>query len=228
MPKKTTSLPENVRQTAIAAAPLLVVIVLFIFVGNFGISKVLGIRMQIASAQDSQAVLTQKLNLLQTLSPTAATAAPVTASAVPDSNPTLSAISQLRILALQGGIAISGIKSTSGISAINGMNEASVSFTADGTLSQIFSFLDSTRTIAPILVVDKITLTEAVGSVNAGITVKAYWAALPKTIPSIDAPVTDLTSSERDTLTKVVGLTQPSFTQVTPSQGGINPNPFGQ
>ena len=228
MPKKTTGLPESVRQTAVAAAPLLVVIILFIFVGNFGVSKVIDVRTQIQSANASQATLTQKLNLLQTLSGVASSEAPLAASAVPDANPTLSVISQLKILALEGGIVLTGIKSTSGVSTTNGMNEAAISFTAEGAIPSIFSFLASTAKVAPIMIVDKIAMTEASGSITTDISIKSYWADLPKTIPSVDAPVTDLTVTERDTLTKVVSLTQPSFTEVTPSQGGTNPNPFGQ
>ena len=212
MPKTSKILPESVRQTAIAGAPLLIVIVLFILVGNFGISKVLGVRAQIQLANTSLKTLTQKLNLLQTLSSIVSSGAPLAATAVPDANPTLSVISQLKILALQQGVVISGIKSSGGTSAANGMNTASISFTADGAMIQVFSFLAATSKVAPLMVVDKIAMTEALGSTRADISVKTYWANLPKTIPSVDAPVTDLTTSEKETLTK----------------GGANPNPFGQ
>jgi hypothetical protein len=228
MPKQTLSLPESVRQTAIAAAPLLIVIILFIFVGNFGVSKVMGLRGQIQSAEALQATLTQKLAILQTLSATAASAAPLALGAVPDTNPALSTISQLKILALQEGIVLSGIRSSSGVSSTNGMNEASIVFSADGTLPKILSFLNDTAKVAPIMIVDRIAMTESLGIVRAELGVKSYWAELPKTIPSVDSPVTDLTASEKATLTKVSALTQPIFTQAVPSQGGTNPNPFGQ
>jgi len=204
------------------------VVVLFIFVGNFGVSKVIGVRSQITSAQNSEATLTQKLNLLQTLSTTASAGAPVAASAVPDANPALSVISQLKTLALQNGVVITGIKSTSGVSASSGMSEAAISFAVDGAIPSVFDFLAGTATVAPIMVVDKITIAEALGSIKADVSVKSYWADFPKTIPSIDAPVTDLTAAEKKTLTTVTGLTQPAFTQVTASQEGTNPNPFGQ
>jgi hypothetical protein len=228
MPTKTVSLPESVRQTAIAAAPLLIVIILFIFVGNFGISKVLGLRGQIQSSEALQATLTQKLTILQTLSATAASGSTFALNALPDTNPAISTIGQLKILALQEGIILSGIKSSGGVSATSGMNEASITFSADGALPKILSFLNDTTKVAPIIIVDRIAMSESLGTIRAEIGVKSYWADLPKTIPSIDSPVTDLTASEKATLSKITALTQPIFAQAPASQGGINPNPFGK
>lgn len=222
------SVPESVRRAISAAVPLLIVIILFVIVGKFGISKVLGVRTEIASAQKVEKTLTQKLNLLQVLSPDIASKANMVASAVPDSNPSLAVISQLKILALNMGVILSAIKSGSGAINTSGLNEANISFALDGVKPQIFAFLNETVKIAPITIIDKIKMTETNESVKADVSIKSFWVEFPKTIPSVSSPITDLTAAEKEILTNLSGLIQPTFTEVAPSQGDINTNPFGQ
>lgn len=221
-------LPEGVRQTLIASLPLTIVIILFLVVGNFGISKVLEVRDQIKIAQANEATISQKLNLLQTISGAAATGAISATAALPDSNPSLTVISQLKFIAAQSGVVLSSIKSSVGPLNSAGLTEADISFTADGASFQIFGFLDGTAQIAPITIVDKVKMVESAGAVRADINVKSFWAPLPKTIPNITQPITDLSANEKLTLTKINALIQPTFVQVTPSQGGVNTTPFGQ
>lgn len=221
------SFPEGVRRTISAAIPLMVVIVLFIFVGKYSVSKVVDIRSQIISAQNSETVLTQKLNVLQSVSATAESGSRAAASAVPDTNPSLIVVSQLRILAAKNGVAVSALKSAMGAVSTSGLDQATISFTVDGARPQIFGFLSDISKIAPITLVDKIKITEGVGLLRADVDVRSFWAELPKTIPSVTAPISDLTAVEKETLVKITGLIQPSF-EVTSTQGGVNPNPFGQ
>ena len=222
------NLPESVRQTITAGFPLFLVIIFFIFVGKYGISKVTDIRSQIESAQSSEMVLTQKLSVLQTVSSMAESGARASSLAVPATNPSLIVVSQLRNLAAGNGVILSAIKSTTGASTASGLNQAIISFTVDGARPQVFSFLSGIDKIAPISLVDKIRITESGGGLRADIGVKSFWAEFPKTIPSVTTPISDLTPAEKETLTKILGLIQPSFTEVTAAQGEANPNPFGQ
>jgi hypothetical protein len=220
-------LPESVRQTITAGFPLFLVIIFFIFVGKYSFSKVADLRSQIGTAQNSEMVLTQKLSVLQTISTTAESGARAASLAVPATNPSLIVVSQLRNLAISNGVILSAIKSTSGAANTNGLDQAIISFTVDGARPQVFSFLAGIDKIAPISLVDKIRMTEGGGALRADIGIKTFWAEFPKTIPSVTTPISDLTTGEKETLTKILGLIQPNFTEVAPSQGAINPNPFG-
>ncbi|MCX6704206.1 MAG: hypothetical protein NTZ07_02050 [Candidatus Woesebacteria bacterium] len=222
------NLPENVRQTVAAGVPLVIVIILFILVGRFGVSKVLGVQSEIKSAKNTEGILTQKLSLLQTLSTDAASKTNMVSSALPAENPSLAVISQLKALAGADGIVLSAVKSGAGPLSSSGLNEANISFTVEGARAQVFTFLANIAKIAPITIVNKISVTEAAGNVTADISVRSFWADFPKTIPSVTTPITDFTAVEKTILTNIAGLTQPSFMQVTPSQAEINPNPFGQ
>jgi hypothetical protein len=220
--------PENIKQAMAAAIPFLVVVVLFIVVGNFGISKVAGLRSQIALANSQQATLTQKLNILQSLSTVAAQGSIFTTAALPDSNPSLLISSQLKVLAGTTGVVILSIKSgTAGVDA-SGMSRADIAFTINGGRDQVISFLKGISSIAPVTLIDKISLTETSGVTKADISVKSYWASLPKTIPAVDQAITDLTADEKKVLGQVSSLLQPIFTQVVSATASANPNPFGQ
>lgn len=222
-------LPESVQQTISAGLPLAIVIILFVLVGEFGLPKVVEIRAEISSAENSQNTMTQKLKLLQTFSSTASLVTSAANAAVPPTDPSLEVIPQVRTVAAGSGIQLSSIKTSSGQANDSGLNQSVVSFTAEGTRQQIFSFIDGLTKVAPIIIVDKINISEAAGSDKADITADSYWADLPKTIPSIDAPISDLTPAEKGTLSSISNLTQPVFTVLTPSGNtGANPNPFGQ
>jgi len=229
MKKLLDGLPESFRRTISAGIPLVVVLVLFISVGKFGVSKVIDIRSQIKSAQFTESVLAQKLNLLKNISSVVSVGAVSAASAVPDSDPSLTVILQLKTLAMQNGVVVSAIKSSSGMESSSGLNQAAISFTADGVRSQLFDFLTGIAKIAPVTIVDKIQMNETFGSEEADIGVKSYWAGFPKTMPSVDSPISDLSQSEKETLSEMSGLIQPTFTLLSlPKSSEVNPNPFGQ
>jgi ribosomal protein L30E len=219
--------PEGVRQAVTAALPLFIAIILFLVVGKFGFSKVVEVRSKITAAQKIEKTLTEKLNILQALSGDVLLKSGSVTTAVPDTNPSLATISQLKQAAATGGVVITGIKSSVGTLDTGGLNEAIISFSLEGTKSQIFAFLAELANLSPITIADKIKFSELGGVMKADLSVKSYWAAFPKVIPSVTSPITDLTASEKTLLAKVSSLSQPVFIDIAPSTE-VNPNPFGQ
>ena len=228
MSNLTKGLPVSVKQTLIAALPLVIVAVLFALVGNFGISKVQDIGSQIKSAESDQAALNQKLSVLQTLSSLAASGTGPAVSALPDKNPALLAISQLKFIASEDGVTLSQLTAGGGVGGETGLSVTGISFSAEGTRSQIISFLTDTAKVAPLIVLSSFKISENGVEVKTDITAKSFWAGLPKTIPPVTQAISDLTDAEKETLARITNLTQPTFIQVTPSTGNINPSPFGQ
>ena len=224
----------KVKKITLAALPLIISIIFFILVGSFGISKINEVRLAVKSAGKDQTVLTQKLNLLQTLSQTAASGENAAVFALPDTNPTLTVLSQLNYLAGTNGIVLSKIQSGAGTIDDLGLNETPISFNLEGSIPQIISFLTGTSGLAPIIVLDGINVSQKDAGTVAEVTARSFWSPLPATIPALTQPVTDLTPAEKETLVKVTNLTQPVSQEIGVSQGatqpveGINPNPFGQ
>jgi hypothetical protein len=205
---------------------LVVVILLSVVVGNYGIGRVTSLQAQISQAKLDQATLTQKLSTLQSVSAVVGPGSQSAASALPGKNPVLSSLSQIRSLGTQNVLSVSNLKSGSEVKDPSGLSYVSIIFDVTGARSGIISFLGSIGKIAPISLIDKVKLTEAGGQVQATIAVRSFWAAFPTTLPAVTENVTDLTSAERTTLTSISNLTQPQFVEI-PAQasgsGKINP-----
>lgn len=223
------TLPASVRQTFLASFPLMVVIVLFVVVGNIGFTKFTEVRGEIADAKKTVNILKQKLEVLQTITAITESSVSKISWAIPDSNPTLTVSSQLKNLAQVNAVVTSSFKSNAASTSVGGLSQTSISFTVDGSRSQVFSFLSAVSKFAPITIVDKIRISESAGITRADVSVKSFWAALPKTLPKVDSPISDLTAKEKETLAGMLSLTQPTVINVAVSpQEGTNPNPFGQ
>lgn len=221
------NLPESVKQSISAVIPLFIVIILFIAVGNFGISKIVDVRNRIVTGQNSEKSLTQKLDILKIVSSELSLKSGLISSVMPGENPSLTVLSQLKILAISNGVILSSIKSTSGSGTASELNQTSVSFSVTGARIQVLSFLRAIAKIAPITVVDKIKISGLGGGVTGDIAVKSYWVDFPKTIPSVSSPVTDLTAQEKVIINDLSAYIQPTFIELAPSQSSVNPNPFG-
>lgn len=215
-----TGIPKEIQAFALSAGPLLAAIVLFIAVGNFGISKISDVRSQLAKAQADKNIYSQKANLLQSLGSTVLTSSETAAVALPDSNTALAVLSQLKSLGASNGVAISNIKTSAAFKDLSGLSRVDVTFDALGTNPQIIGYLSSVSTIAPISVVDKVKINTSGGVTTANVTVKSFWAALPATLPQLNQTLTGLTPEEQDTLNTVNTLVPPIFSQLQPTSAG--------
>jgi Tfp pilus assembly protein PilO len=222
-------IPENVVIVIKAALPLLVIIILFVLVGNFGFAQISQLQVQIENARKDQTVLSQKLDILRGVAGSGTASSNFVAAALPDSNPVILVISQIQLLAGTEGLTLSELKSGSpAVDAATGLSTVSVFFDITGSRAQIQSFLESIDSFAPITIVDKVKISEASpGVALASITVKSFWSPFPTKVPAVTTAINDLTPSEKETLQGVSNLTQPLFSQIQPSQAG-KADPFSQ
>ena len=221
-------IPENIKLILKSTLPLIIVVILFIFVGPFGISKIVDLQDQIDAASKDKTILSQKLTLLQTVATTVSQESTKALSAMPDANTSLVAISQIKTVSSQDGVLVSGIKAASPVDDPSGTSHVGISFQLAGDKNQILTFLKDIANIAPLTLVDKIKITSAGTSEIANVTINSYWSSLPKTLPTLTTPINDLTAGEKKTLTTVDNLTQPSFSVITPTDGVGKTDPFSQ
>jgi hypothetical protein len=214
------------KETAKLIGPPIVVIILFVLVVKLGFAKIGDLRSDIAKEQKSVTILTEKLNLLSQVDEEADQAS-FTSAALPPTNPSLTIISQLKTLAASSGLLISGVKAGSQSLDKAEVSKVDINFDIGGDRSAIFQFLQKINTIAPISRVDKVKLVQLGGVSRASVTVRSYFAALPEKLPAISDAITDLTPDEKQTLKDVLGLTQPTFIEVTASQNAGKADPFG-
>jgi len=219
-------IPENIKIIIASVAPLLIVLILFLVVGNFGLSQVRGIMSKISDAGKTQNILTEKLNLLQAVSTTLGNAPDVATTALPSANSALTAISQLKNLGFSNSIVLTNVKAGSETVDPSGLSKVDITFEIAGPRSQIVAFVKSIPGVAPVILVDSVKLNESQGTARATIGVKTFWAPLPATLPTVSTALTDLTADEKKTLTTISSLTQPVFLVLPPASGGGKADPF--
>lgn len=209
-----------------SSAPFAIVLILFLVVGNFGIAKVREIGGQVNQATHNKNVLTQKLDVLQTVNQTLGDAPNLATTALPSSNSVLLSISQLKNLAFANALVLSNIKAGGESKDPTGLSRVDVSFDVSGTRPQIITFLKTIPGIAPITLIDAVKLNESGGVAQGTITVKTFWSPLPATLPSVTSAVSDLSADEKKILLSVSSLTQPAFLVLPPPSTGGKTNPF--
>lgn len=220
-------IPENIMVIIRAVVPLAVIIVLFIALTQIGIGKISQVRSQISEARHNQAVLTEKLDLLRTVAVTGVQDSNTAVASLPDTSPTLSAMSQLKTLAADSNVVLRSLKST-GSNETFDLNNVQISFNIVGTKDAIENFLTGIKTFAPITILDTVKVSQSGDSFLGNIGVRSYWAALPTKLPSSIEQFNDLTADDKLVLSNLDNLTKPAFLTLPPPSGESKQDPFVQ
>jgi Tfp pilus assembly protein PilO len=217
---------KNYNEILKAIGPLVIVLFLGFFVGQFTLSKVGEQSIKIKKLQKENTVLTQKVKLLSSVATNVQDGANLVTITLPESNSSLAVVSQIKLTALENELVIGNLKSGAEVKDSSGLSRADISFEIDGAKTKIIDYLNSLTKVAPIIVVDKVKLSETENGARASVTVKAFWTALPKTLPSINQSINDLTEKEIQVLDDIGTLRQPQFvgsSVETSGEGKVDP-----
>lgn len=219
-------IPENSMLVIKAVSPLIVVIILFFFLGNIGFTKISQIQDQISQARQDQRVLEEKIDLLRNISLTGTEDSNAVTNSLPDSSPTLASVSQLKNLAAENGLILSSIKAKSDPSGSDDLKSVTITFSILGDKLSILSFLTNMQTLAPILLLNKIKIIESTGAYSGEVTVNSFWSSFPTQLPNTIDGLEDLNEADKQTLDSVNSLRQPVFYNVPASLEAGKENPF--
>lgn len=220
------NMPESTKKVLGVVGPLVVLVILFVIVAKFGISNVIELRSKINSAQKEETVLSQKVKVLETVSDALVTGSKLSTAVMPESNPSLIVLSQLKILAGTKGVFINNVKAGAEVKDETGLSRVDLSFNSRGTREAVLSFLSETGNLAPIVKLNKLKITQSSGETLATISVASFWSPFPKTLPDVTEGINDLTPAEQTTLSEISNLIQPIFTDIPAIDGGKD-DPFG-
>jgi len=228
MKEMMDKISENDKRILKSVAPLVIIAVLFFVVIKVALPQLSSLKSQITGAKKVKSVLTEKIKILSSVSAMIGDNSAI--YALPKSNPALQAVSNLNLLASTNSVSVSDIRSSIANSgAVSNLSSVTISFSATGIREQLIAFIKSIDTVSPIMIVDKVDITDNQGINTASLTIKTYFASLPEKIPTITEAVTDLTPGEKALLSQISKLSPPLF--IDASVGGVgptNPNPFGQ
>jgi len=202
-------------------------LVVFIFISIFGVSKITSQHKALVQAKDENGNLERKLETLETISTSLSGNANLISNALMDTNPTPVVINQLRLLALEHGLIAGSFKSNANFKEEdNQLNTTNIDFTINAGLSAILEYLNAVENLAPITRFEKINIFSETDIKFASITLSAYWADYPTSLPPVDSTASELSQSEEELLTKLVSLRQPSLSKVTPQPSSPRSDPF--
>jgi hypothetical protein len=221
-------IPENVVIILKAVLPFIAIVVLFVILGRIGVDKISETRQKITDVQSEQLALIQKLEMLRTVTAGGMADANFVISALPDSNPSLLVISQLRSLADKDGVSLKSIKSINTGGEGTEYNSVQINFLVLGNKESISLFLNDIKSIAPICTLASARMTELDSNFVSNVTVKTFWAPLPTRLPASIFEYEDLSADEKQILSNISALSQPKFVSLPPASAGGRNNPFGQ
>lgn len=215
----------DIRKLAIPLISLIGIFFCIFIVGKVGFNKITSQKIEIEKTEKNIIILSQKQEILLKVEETLSSDIKFFSLALPDSNPSLSVIYQIKTFSLENGVFFEDIKS-GGESKLQNYSKVDLKFDLTGDLNGILSFLKLTETFAPIVTVEKLELSQSSGTHKGSIALKGYWAPFPEKIPAVTQPIGDFTEDELKIITKISNLSVPQFSSVYPQEPTSRENPF--
>lgn len=222
---KKSFLGPNINAIGFPFLYLAASVLLFSLVMKIGVTKISEQRKTISESTATQGVLQQKESFLREVETEVSDFVDASANAIPEKNPALTMIAQLKNLAVVQGLTLTSFKVGSD-SLTSGVSSVEVTFGVDGTTTNVLSFIQALSTAAPISSIEKAKVNTVGGIASANVSLKVYFAEYPTKLPALTEPISTLSAEERTLLDTLSALTLPSFTKLNPQEPGIRGNPF--
>ena len=207
---------------------LLGIFFLFIFSLQFGYKKINDLRSKISQAKKDVTVLRQKIDILEEIGNDSLFFSDLSLNALPETNPSLIVISQLKKLANDNGVIFFNTKTGLEMPDKPETKKVSVSFEIEGPREFVTQFLRSIKNISPLTLIEKIKISEPLDITQAEVSVEVFWASLPKKLPALLEAIEGLTVEEKETLDSLSSLIQPAFFVLPPAKDEFREDPFSQ
>jgi len=213
----------NFMTTPVISAIGLIIVALI--VGQIGYGKISEQNSQIKSLKSDITKLTTKESVLQKVEENVENQVDSVTMALPDSNPAIIVVSQLRGLAGEWMMLLDNI-TVSGESKDKQMNAATVNFDVDGDLTMMLSFMTRLETLSPIVKIQTLKISTSDEIARATASVRSYWSEYPTKLPAISEPVNELTEKQIGLMNQILQLKIPQFYTITPSSPVERADPF--
>lgn len=226
---KKIQIPAGVKIMIVPVASVIILVILSIIAFKIGYGQITRQRAELNQSRKNEKILAAKIDLLSGIESSVINQTNMVVAALPDTNPAIMTLYQIRNLAASQNVAISNIKIGAGGGAIlGGITAVNISFDADGDINLILNLISGVKQFAPITHITKAVLGSSdLATTKATITVKTYWAKFPTKLPSVLDPTTSLTEAEKDTMDKVSALSIPPLVNLVPAEPFERLSPFG-
>ncbi|AKM83466.1 hypothetical protein A2422_01165 [Candidatus Woesebacteria bacterium RIFOXYC1_FULL_31_51] len=204
------------------------VIVIALLVGSvyFGFGQINSIKTKLTESKKNQKLLATKVSILQNVTKVIPIDLTSIDFALPEKGIAIYGMSQVKSQAGALGLIISNLRTGSVIQEKDGVSKATISFDVEGNEQAIYDYLGLFSKLLPLMKVDKVSISKLDGVVKASTTISVFSGELPKRIPSITSPVTDLTNDELLTLKEISTFSPPQFVIPAPFSDIAKEDPF--
>ncbi len=214
-------------------APLAIAMVLIVSIflaGNFLFNGIATVRSEAEELRGKVNTLQSRLATLQAAEKSVRNSVGVASFAIPEKNPSILVTKQLRNLATERGVTISDF-SVAAATSLEG--EAVSSYTINFTASApdydtLANYISELSRLLPLVNLGSLTMKGGVVSgVEAQISLLAYSASYPETLPSLEDPLSGLALGEEEVLKTLGEFSSPAVSSpLAPSEVTPRVNPF--
>ena len=167
------------KQIIVPICLLVGLLVAYIFSGKYLLDKLFFLRKEIVVTQEEGKELKRKLVVLQDSDASVNTFKDKVVLALPDANPILVGIAQIRKIASEEGAGISNLAGGQPTSKGN-LSQTLVSFDLDANTQQAFNVFRKISNSAPLSTLTRLSLSKQTESSRFSLSLNFYWAPLPK------------------------------------------------
>lgn len=183
------------------------------------------------SYQKSQAdkkVYEKKKDTLSSVSPSVFDRSGPSALAMPEKNPLLWSISQIKsYLSQNEDLTITSFKAESEGTSLPEITSLQYSIDIEATdIQSIIGLMDHIQSISPITRINNVKTEITTAGVKSKITLSVFWSPYPTKLSDISEPIVSINEQETEILNVIASLKQPAFSVLSPSAPSIRENPF--
>jgi len=226
MNKGRKLIPASVTVIALPFIYVVILVVISYIAINTGMSKISQQKSNLAKSKKTESVLRDKEQTLQEASVVITPYVDYSTQALPDRNPSLAVISQVKTLGLEKDVELIDMAVSGFSEATKGISSAGMTVGITGDLDKTVDFIKSTKLLAPIIVLDMIEMEFSGNTISTDLRTQSFWKPLPKELGKISDPIDKLTETEIEILDELAQLKAPTFYDVSPSGPYTRGNPF--
>jgi len=218
---------QNVRAIGLPIFIFVVLLILTIVAGNTAYKEYQKQAKVLESDMVQETALKLKLDTLSSVEIVSLDATNRSLVALPEKNPGLFMVSQLKSLAQKHTLEVleSTVDKDSNFN--DTISKAKISMVLGGTeLSSFIDFLKETTTLSPLSTIDDVSISVSRNEYEMEMAIFVYWSALPHTLPALTEPIKNLSTNDEEILRYLSNLTIPSFTVLNPTDPIERENPF--
>ncbi len=222
---KKSLVKPNIKSLGIPFLYLIFSIMFLIVFFKIGLSQINNQRKILADEQSSNKILQQKEFLLRNFQTGIEEFVDASANAIPEKNPVLVMVSQLKNLSAIQGVTLTSFK-VGTESQHEGISAVELSVGVEGTPSTLFNFLQTLSQVSPISLIDKVKINTVAGAATGNISIKVFFAPFPQRLPALTEPIVEFSDQENKLLEELSSLSPPLFSNLNPQSPAAREDPF--